>query len=233
MSKSNHATANASTHPPADNPPKKAPIWDLPLRVFHWGLLVSVAGSMASGINGDMFWHEKLGLNVLGLLVFRIIWGFVGSHHARFHNFIRAPKAVIAYIKSIGAGDRTHQPGHSPTGGYATMVILGVMLVMSVTGAMSRDDIFYDGPLVPYVGGFADDATTLHRLGEKFVFLTIALHLLALLFYRFMLKIKLVPAMVNGGTSKGITPISRRHQAAGFLLMVIAVGLAHCLSTLT
>lgn len=210
----------------------QAPVWDLPLRVFHWGLMLSVFGAIASGKNGELYWHEKCGLTVLGLVVFRIIWGFVGSHHARFQHFVRAPKAVIAYIKSRRAGDRSHQPGHAPTGAYATLAILGILLAMASLGTMSHDDILYEGPLAAYVGGFSDTAKSLHHIGEKFVFLIIALHLLALLVYRFKLKIKLLPAMVKGGTSKGITPISRRHQAAGFLLMAVAVGLAHSLSFL-
>ena len=75
---------------------KHGVIWDLPLRLFHWGLVLAVLGAVISSKNGMMFWHEKMGLTVLGLLGFRIIWGFVGSHHARFSNFLVSPSKVVA-----------------------------------------------------------------------------------------------------------------------------------------
>ncbi len=207
-------------------------IWDLPLRLFHWALLVSVVGAIGSGKNGFMFWHEKFGLTIIGLVVFRIIWGFVGSHHARFANFMVGPKKVVSYIALRRRGDRSHIPGHAPTGAYATILILAVLLVMAALGTMSNDDILYEGPLAAYVGAFTHDARSYHHLMEKAVFFVIALHVIALVVYRLALKINLIPAMVHGGKDLNVMPISRGRQWAGLMLLVLAVLAAQSLGLL-
>ncbi|MGU9962288.1 MAG: cytochrome b/b6 domain-containing protein [Candidatus Puniceispirillales bacterium WSBS_2018_MAG_OTU23] len=213
-------TDNAPITPP--------PIWDLPLRVFHWGLMLAVIGAIASAKNDAMYWHEKCGLTVLGLVVFRIIWGFCGTYHARFSQFMVSPNQLIIYIKARFNGDRKPILGHSPMGAYATVFILAVLLVMAGLGTMSNDDIFYDAPLAAFVGYFSDRASDLHHLVEKLVFFAIASHLLALLFYRYVLKIKLVRAMVSGGGGG----VSKTHQGLGFALMAMALLAAHSLSFL-
>lgn len=204
-----------------------AVIWDLPLRVFHWLLLVAVVGSIVSSRVGDNFWHEKSGITVAGLVVFRLIWGIVGSHHARFSNFLVGPMAVLAYIRWRVNGARDHAPGHGPTGAWATMVILAFLVGMASLGLMSNDDVLYEGPLVAWVGSFTDTASTLHRRGEWFLFGLIGLHLAAIVFYRLGLKIRLLPAMIHGGRDTARPPVSARRQVAGMLLLITVLGVAH------
>ncbi|MCE2517136.1 MAG: cytochrome b/b6 domain-containing protein [Alphaproteobacteria bacterium] len=211
---------------------KPAPVWDLPLRVFHWGLLIAVVGAIASAKNGEMYWHQKSGLTELGLVAFRLIWGVIGSHHARFRNFMVGPRRVLAYIAERRGGDRSVHPGHAPTGAYATLALLAVLLGMALLGAMSNDDILYEGPLAAYVGSFTNRASDLHHIGEKLVFFLIAAHLAAILIYRYVLKIKLLPAMVNGGQDPKITPITPLRQAIGFAVMAATLAAAHSLSNL-
>ena len=216
-------TSNPISPPQTAANLKGGAIWDFPLRVFHWGLAIAVFVAIGSAKNGVMYVHEKAGLTVLGLVIFRIIWGFMGSHHARFKNFMTMPKAVWAYIQSRRKGDRSYHPGHAPTGAYATLAILMVLLAMASFGTMANDDVLYEGPLAAYVGDFTNEARRIHHMIEKLVFLIIALHLVAIAVYRFKLGIKLIPPMVTGGRDDTITKISRRRQIFGFVLMAACV----------
>ena len=221
MNKTPKSNSSSSPQTPANL--KGGAIWDLPLRVSHWGLAIAVFVAIGSAKNGVMYVHEKAGLTVLGLVIFRIIWGFMGSHHARFKNFMTTPKAVWDYIQSRRKGDRSYHPGHAPTGAYATLAILVVLLAMASFGTMANDDVLYEGPLAAYVGDFTNEARRIHHMIEKFVFLIIALHLLAIAIYRFKLGIKLIPPMVTGGRDDTITKISCGRQIFGFVLMAASV----------
>ena len=211
---------------------KEGVVWDLPLRMFHWLLMASVIGSIASAKTENMFWHEKFGLTVSGLVMFRVIWGFTGSHHARFGNFMVSPSALAAYIRERIGGNRIHHPGHAPTGAYATLLILLVLAGMASLGMMSNDDVLYEGPLAVYVGGFTNTASTLHHRGEIFIFALIALHLGAILMYRFVLGIRLLPAMIKGGHDPRIKRISTFHQGAGIALMITLIAAMQLLGLL-
>jgi len=212
--------------------PRPGVIWDLPLRLFHWMLVIAVIGAIASAKAENMFLHEKFGLTVAGLVLFRVIWGFIGSHHARFSRFLVPPVTVMAYMRGRLAGDRQHHPGHAPMGAYATVLILLVLAGMASLGMMSNDDVLFEGPLASYVGGFSDTASTLHHRGEIFLFAMIALHVAAILIYRYALGIRLLPAMIKGGADPGIAPVSSRRQLAGIILLVIAIGAMQLLSLL-
>ena len=222
----------SSSSPQSTAQAKGGPIWDLPLRVFHWSLAIAVFVAIGSAKNGVMYVHEKAGLTVLGLVIFRIIWGFVGSHHARFKNFMTMPKSVLDYIQTRRLGDRQHRPGHAPTGAYATLAILMVLLAMASFGTMANDDVLYEGPLAAYVGDFTNQARRIHHLIEKLVFLLIALHFLAIATYRFKLGIKLIPPMVTGGRDDTIIKISRRHQIFGLVLMAAIVAATQSIGVL-
>jgi cytochrome b len=212
--------------------PKTPPqIWDLPLRVFHWGLMVSVMGAIITVNIGFMDGHEKTGLTVLGLVIFRLIWGCIGSPHARFSSFLVHPKAVLAYLRGRWHGERSHQPGHSPSGGYATMMILLVLLISALLGTMSHDDVLFEAPLAKFVGGFSDIASHWHHDLRVAVYGVIVAHLLALLVYRYVLKIRLAKAMVTGG--EGNRPkITARHQWLGFAIMAMCLAATHSLAIL-
>ena len=194
-------------------------IWDLPLRLFHWLLAVAVIVSIGSVKNENMFVHEKSGLTILGLLAFRLVWGLVGSHHARFVHFVRSPGEVIAYISRRFAGNRDHHAGHAPSGGYATVAILLVLSVMASLGLMSNDDVLYEAPLAAWAGEFTQTASFWHRRIEVLIFAIIVLHLAAIAAYRFLLGQNLIPAMIHGGRDSNTAPVSWRLQVSGVVLL--------------
>ncbi|MAI51271.1 MAG: cytochrome B, partial [Rhodobiaceae bacterium] len=119
-------------------------VWDLPTRLFHWGFVVSIVGAYISGERGAIDAHEYFGLAACGLLVFRLIWGFVGHETARFKNFLKGPRLIFAYLRDILRRQTTPHAGHNPLGALAVIALLGLMGAMSVTGLWTGDDILYE-----------------------------------------------------------------------------------------
>jgi cytochrome b len=174
----------------------KIRIWDLPLRLFHWLLVMAVIGSFVSvKLGGNaMIWHGRFGYFVLALIFFRFIWGFVGTYHARFVNFIRFPKAIFAYLKNP-----TETPGHSPLGAISVVVLLGLFLAQALAGLFASDDIAFDGPLAKYVASFwVELLTSFHRLNEWVLLVLVVVHVGAILYYKYAKRINLISAMITG-----------------------------------
>ncbi len=204
----------------------KIRIWDLPLRLFHWLLVVAVIGSFVSvKLGGNaMIWHGRFGYIVLSLIFFRLIWGFVGTHHARFAQFIKSPKAIFAYLKNP-----TETPGHSPLGAISVIVLLGLFLSQALAGLFASDDIAFDGPLVKYVAStWVELLTSFHRLNEWVLMALVAVHVGAILYYKYAKKINLISAMITGDkewadTAPLVQDDSKVRLKAMALLMAIAL----------
>ena len=209
-------------------------VWDLPTRVFHWAFAICIIGAFISGERVALDAHEYFALTALGLLLFRVIWGFVGFHTARFSTFIPGLQRLLAYLKTI-ATRTAHVPieGHNPLGGLAVLVILAVMAVMSVTGLWTGDDVMYDAPLTaagiaPYL---AAPMAAWHERLHFLVPLVVLVHLLALLAHRLWLGERLVARMVTGG--QAVDRPTRRQTVCGFLLMAVCVASSLSLALLT
>ena len=114
-------------------------VWDLPLRIFHWALVVAVIGAVASSKADVMWLHERFGLSVMGLVAFRLIWGFVGGYYARFGQFITAPKTALAGILNLLKAEKGMPLGHSAAAGYAVIGLLGVLGYLALSGSISND----------------------------------------------------------------------------------------------
>lgn len=214
-------------------------VWDLPLRIFHWALMLCVIGAIASSKVGVMWAHERFGLTVMGLIIFRLIWGFVGGHHAQFVNFVTGPRAVLAWLLS---NDRqgVRKAGHSPLAAYSILALLGIAGFMAVSGSVSNDGILFDGPMAHFVSMEASkQATSVHHFGQYLVFALVGLHVVAILFYKFVKRQGLTIAMVHGRASdpadriSGVDGgISIRHTLFGLGLIIICVAIAQMLPLL-
>ncbi len=179
-------------------------VWDWPIRLFHWLLVLAIIGLFVTGKLGGnwMEWHQPLGAFVLGLIVFRIIWGFVGSYHARFANFVRGPGGVIGYLKTIiGKSDgpaATHL-GHNPLGALSVLAMLLVIGFQAVSGLFADDDILASGPYAAAVSKAVSDwLTKMHKLNSDLILILIGLHIAAIAFYFFVKKDNLVKPMLTG-----------------------------------
>ena len=174
----------------------KIRIWDLPVRTFHWLLVITILGSFITvKIGGNaMTWHARFGYLVIALISFRLIWGFIGSHHARFANFIKGPRAIIEYFKNP-----LPTPGHSPLGGVAVVVLITLFTAQALAGLFASDDIAFDGPLAKYVSSYwVELLTSLHRLNEPVLLGLILIHVTAIFYYRIFKKQDLIQPMLTG-----------------------------------
>ncbi len=171
-------------------------VWDLPLRLFHWALAVAVTVSfVAVEFLDDIDLHVRSGQVILGLLVFRLLWGVVGSSTAQFHRFVRGPASVLAAVK----GQAQTALGHSALGALSVVAMLTSLSVQVLTGLSSDDEIFTTGPLVKYLSSDQVSwANRIHDWNSKVLLALIALHLLAILYYWLMRKRNLVAPMITG-----------------------------------
>ncbi len=177
----------------------KVRVWDLPTRIFHWALVLSVIGLAASGLIGGnaMVWHFRFGYTLLALLMFRIIWGLVGGRWSRFGAFIYAPQSVINYLK--GQGKPEHSVGHSPIGAGSVFAMLGILLAQVGSGLLSDDEIAFAGPLTRFVSNATVSLTTNYHknIGKWLLLALVVLHIAAIVFYLWR-KHNLVGAMLHG-----------------------------------
>ena len=196
-------------------------VWDLPLRLFHWLLLICVSGALISVQLKAMDWHGWFGLAVLGLLVFRLVWGVIGSTHARFWSFAPGTRTLADYLRG-----RWHGLGHNPLGALSVFAILGVLLFQSITGLFADDVIAYTGPLRRAVSGdTASQLTSWPMRMEWVIYGLIALHLAAIAFHEFIKRERLVKPMITGRKH-----LDTRHdqdaRGGGWIAFVIAVLMA-------
>lgn len=200
---------------------RKILIWDLPTRLFHWLLVLSIVAMVVTGKAGGswMEWHGRLGLLVLGLLVFRLLWGVMGSTYARFAGFFPTPAKVAAYLRG-----QWHAPGHNPLGACSVLALLAVPLFQALTGLVANDDIAFVGPLYDLVGrDLSNLATRWHLLAVNVLLALVALHVAAILFYAHIKKDNLVKPMVLGWKDSAHGESAR---GGGWIAFVVAFTLA-------
>jgi cytochrome b len=175
-------------------------VWDLPTRLFHWTLVLAVAGCWWTGERGPVETHALLGYVVLALLLFRLTWGLVGSETARFSSFVRGPRAALDHLRHLfRRGPLDHPVGHNAAGGWAVMLLLLVSGLVAVTGLFLYDDEIYWAPLNAWVS--EESAERLHRLhhqGFDLLLVLIAIHVLAVGFYLLAKRLDLVRPMLTG-----------------------------------
>lgn len=197
-------------------------VWDAPLRLFHWLLAATVSAAIVTGWLGGnlMLWHGRLGLLVLGLLLFRLLWGFVGSSYARWSYILRAPLSIPAYLRG-----QWRQAGHNPIGALSVLAMLGLLSFQVGSGLLANDDIAFQGPLYRLVDAESSAwLTALHRQAKWLLLALLGLHLLAILLYRLKGK-ALVPAMITGQSLQEY-PEQRAAQGGSWQAALLAALLA-------
>ena len=195
-------------------------VWDLPTRLFHWALASCVVAAFVTAkIGGNlMVWHGRLGLAIVGLIVFRLVWGWVGPTYARFATFVRGPAAVLAYLRG-----QWHGQGHNPLGALSVLALLGVLCAQAATGLFANDDIAFSGYLAPLVSSrMSGELTGIHVLFENALIALVALHLGAIVFYAIVKKRNLVKPMITGWAD-GRPEESARGGGAPALILALAL----------
>jgi cytochrome b len=208
---------------------KKILVWDLPLRLFHWSLVLLVAVSVVSAeIGGNaMQVHMLSGYSILALLLFRVLWGFLGGTHARFASFVRGPLAVIAYLRALQRNNAEHHLGHNPAGAWSVILMLLALLAQAATGLFANDDIATEGPLAKLVSkALSDRITGVHHLNLWLLYALIGLHLSAIAFYFFHKRENLVKPMLTGfkQAAAGEAAQTQGKNLLAAILLAVCVG---------
>lgn len=209
-------------------PTARIRLWDAPVRLFHWGLVLLIVSAWWTAENHMMEWHRLCGYTILTLVLFRIVWGFVGSTTARFAHFVKGPGSVAGYVAGgmFQRGSSPH-PGHNPLGGWSVMLMLGALLLQVLLGFFAIDvDGVESGPfayLVSYdTGRWAAET---HELVFNVLFALVVLHVLAIIFYRVVRGENLLAGMITGWQRwTGTAPVLR--FASPLLALVVLLAAA-------
>ena len=172
-------------------------IWDLPTRLFHWLLVLCIAGAVICvNIGGNLMqWHAYFGYSALSLVLFRVLWGFIGAVHSRFTTFVPSPQRLIAFL----SGKEGSGLGHNPLGSLSVIALLLVVGIQASTGLFTDDDIAFQGPLAKYVpNATVSLISSIHALNSNILFGLIGLHLLAIAYYQWVKREPILMPMIQG-----------------------------------
>jgi len=229
-------TMTTTTNPPAD---RTILVWDLPTRLFHWSLVALVALAWATGeADGVLFTvHKIAGYGVLVAILFRLIWGFVGSPRSRFRDFVHPWPVVRDYAKGVLALRPRPTAGHNPLGGWMILLLIATLLGVVVTGLFAGDD-GNNGPFFGMISaGLVDVLTETHEGLTGLLLALIAIHLAGVVVESVLLAQNLVVAMWTGRKrmppSLGASGAARRMAPAWYasLALAVATGLVWALVT--
>lgn len=215
---------------------RKVKVWDWPLRLFHWLLVATLIFQYISGeiLDDAMQWHFYAGYFCLGLVVFRLLWGLLGSHYARFSQFLTPPSAVFNYLR----GKTTIEYlGHNPAGGYSVVVMLTLIISQAISGMFISDEIFSEGPYYGLLSEhWQDIADFLHHNVYNAIIAIVVLHVGTIFYYKVKKKQALTKAMLTGYKESSLDAIEVRSNiqfwvrlllclliAGGFMYFVIEV----------
>lgn len=199
----------------ADNSAKPMlKVWDLPLRIFHWSLVILfIAAYTTNALGIDYFkYHRWCGYAIIILVCFRILWGFVGTYHARFSHFLRNPITTCTYAFGAKRSEQKKYIGHNPLGALMVVVLLAGSLVQGVTGLFTNDEILNLGPLYAYVSDeLSLKLTSIHRQLFYWILAAIGAHIIAVLVHQFIKGENIIGAMLTGKkekTDNSVDPVS-------------------------
>ena len=195
-------------------------IWDLPLRLFHISLILLVIGSISSAKMNMLDLHQYFGVALLGLVFFRILWGFFGTYYSRFTSF------NISIVDALSQFSKTNNITsiRTPIGCYSTLIFMMVLLSISVSGLFSSDDILYDAPLSFLTPNLTSDWTYIHNILHYLLYTLIGIHIIAILYYQIVKKMKIIERVLDGYSrieKINIVSINEKPLIGIFLLLIL------------
>lgn len=208
-------TATGATLSPADTGhAERVRVWDLPTRIFHWSFAACFAGAWLTADSERLRdLHVMLGYTFAGLLAFRLLWGIIGTRYARFASFTFAPRALMSYLRSLAALRPEHHPGHNPAGAVAIFAMLGLGLLIAVSGYATWREI----------GG--DWLEDLHEGAASAMLAVVGIHLAGVFVSSLLHGENLAAAMFSGmKRGRAGEGIRRPQRIVGMLLLALVIG---------
>lgn len=177
--------------------------WDPVTRLWHWVLVLSVSVGWSFGkfMSFDTIqWHFYLGYLILGLMLFRYLWGFVGPEPVRYRAILPTPRVTLDYLKHVGRREPSGAAGHNPLGSLSVIAMLVAITAQGITGLfIESDDFFEYGPLAGYVSeATVNRLTWWHHFNADIILILVVLHVAALLFYLLWKQENLIKPMISG-----------------------------------
>ncbi|MGG5812004.1 cytochrome b/b6 domain-containing protein [Falsiroseomonas sp. CW058] len=226
--------ASDTTHPA---PTRRLAVWDPWVRLVHWAIVLLIPFSYWTATTSRFDWHFRSGYAILTLVLFRILWGLVGSDTARFHRFLRSPAEALRHLSHLRRRVAAVEIGHNAAGGWMVLLLLALLLTQAGSGLFADDAIFTRGPLARRVGEYwSDIATRIHLRAFWVIVACAVLHVLAVAAYRVLRGQNLVRPMVTGvlelpAAEAVATPRMGSPVLAG-LLLAASAGFVWWISTL-
>lgn len=212
-------------------------VWDAPIRLFHWGVVILIVVSYVSIELGWMHIHLLSGYTMLAALLFRLVWGFAGSDTARFSKFLKSPIAGLVHLSDMFRREEDTEIGHNAAGGWMVLLMLLLLAVQVGAGlcANTDDDYMVNGPLAKYVGkAWSDELSRVHAFNFYLILAVIALHLLAITVHAVFKKQNLLRLMITG--KKRLPGAMRAPRLASplraIVVFVVAAGIAAAVANL-
>lgn len=166
---------------------RETPVWDVITRIFHWSLVVAYCASQLTAEEWDIA-HEYVGYIILGLIAFRIIWGFVGPRNVRFSKLVNSPSTIMTHLKNIQTGRHTAEAGHNPAGG---IMVVALLLWLALTGLSG-----WLGSILS--GNIAVLLEEIHEFLGEFSLLLIAVHVAGVIVMSLLERQDLAKSMIDG-----------------------------------
>lgn len=196
----------------ASSPHMKILVWDVPVRVFHWLMVLSFVGAYITAESERWrLLHVTLGYTLAGLVAFRLVWGLVGTRYARFASFVRGPRAVAAYLRSLFSRQPQHHLGHNPAGAVAIVLLLLSAIALTASGWATYNEI----------GGKWLEET--HEVVANLMLALVGVHIAGVVVSSWLHRENLVGAMITGRKPGVREQAARRSAWSVGLLMVAAV----------
>lgn len=177
-------------------------VWDLPVRMFHWLLVLGFVLAYVTAEFHILDVHILIGYGLIVLLVFRVFWGFVGNQYARFKSFLFGPKETMEYMRSLRTGHPAHYYGHNPAGALMVFGLIAILVAIFMSGLVTLATVDYEGPLLFLANEVSDETAYFFRHAHDFfvdvALLMIPLHLLGVVSGSIQHKENLVRSMVTG-----------------------------------
>lgn len=211
-----------------DQPKVPMRVWDAPIRLFHWAIVVLVCLSWLSVRMNWMGLHFLCGYATVAALLFRLAWGFVGSDTARFSHFLKGPRAAIHHLSRLSRREPDTAVGHNAAGGWMVLLLLVLLTVQVGSGLCANDDIEREGPLAKYVGkGWSDWLSVVHGFNFSLIQVAVAVHMVAIIVgYAVLKRHNLVRPMITGWKPLPATTPGPRfaHPILAIAVFTIAAG---------
>lgn len=209
----NDFRAPVHVHHDAGTDPGRTPVWDLPVRIFHWLMVASFAGAYLSAESDS--WrtlHVTLGYTMAILVVFRLFWGFFGTAHARFARFVRGPRATMAYLRSLLRGAPPAFTGHNPAGALAIVALLALAAALAVSGWL-------------LTGPAGESLEDVHEFIAHLMLALVLIHVAGVLLDSWLHRENLAWAMVTGRKRAAAgEPAQPMRITVGLLLLAAVLG---------